>query len=167
MKTNENLEAAFAGESQANRKYLAFAKKAQDEGRSQVAKLFRAAAAAETVHALAHLRVMNGVGPTAENLKAAIAGEAYEFQSMYPQFVKTAEDENQRGAVATFKNAMAVEKTHHALFTAALEAIGAGKDLAPAEIWICEVCGHTHVGDDAPEHCPVCNALRKAFTRVV
>jgi rubrerythrin len=166
MGTQENLQAAFAGESQANRKYLAFAKKAQDEGRAQVAKLFRAAAAAETVHALAHLRVMNGVGPTAENLKAAIAGEAYEFEKMYPEFIKVAESEGKRAAVATFNNANAVEKTHHALFTAALEAITAGKDLAPVDIWVCEVCGHTHVGEDAPESCPVCNALKKMFARV-
>jgi rubrerythrin len=166
MKTQENLQAAFAGESQANRRYLAFARKAQDEGRAQIAKLFRAAAAAETVHALAHLRALNGVGPTAENLKAAIAGEAYEFQSMYPQFVKTAEEEGQRTALGTLKNAMAVEKTHHALFTAALEAISAGKDLAPSEIWVCEVCGHTHVGVEAPERCPVCNALKKMFSKV-
>jgi rubrerythrin len=167
MKTSDNLQTAFAGESQANRRYLAFAKKAQEDGKAQIAKVFRAAAAAETVHALAHFRVMNGVATTAENLKAAIAGEAYEFQSMYPEFVKVADSENQRAAVATFKNAMTVEKTHHALFTAALEAIGSGKDLAPAEIWVCEVCGHTHVGDEPPEHCPVCNALRKAFTKVL
>jgi rubrerythrin len=131
-----------------------------------VAKLFRAAAAAETVHALAHLRALNGVGPTEENLKAAIAGEAYEFQTMYPQFVKVAEEEGQRPGLASMKNAMAVEKTHHALFTAALDAISKGKDLAPAEIWVCQVCGHTHVGDEAPEQCPVCNALKKMFEKV-
>lgn len=166
MGTQENLQAAFAGESQANRKYLAFARKAQEEGRAQVAKLFRAAAAAETVHALAHFRVMNGVGATAENLKAAIAGEAYEFESMYPDFIKVAESEGKRAAVATFKNAQTVEGTHHALFTAALEAISSGKDLAPMDIWVCDVCGHTHVGNEAPGSCPVCNALKKMFTSV-
>jgi rubrerythrin len=166
MATSDNLQAAFAGESQANRKYLAFAKKAEAEGKPHIARLFRAAAAAETVHAHAHLRVMQGVGSTEENLKAAIAGEAYEFQTMYPEFVKLAEQEAQRGALASFRNALAVEKTHHDLFAQGLAALQAGKDLPPAEIWVCDVCGHTHVGAEAPEECPVCHALRKMFAKV-
>jgi rubrerythrin len=166
MATGDNLKAAFAGESQANRKYLAFAKKAEADGRPQVAKLFRAAAAAETIHAHAHFRVMKGVGTTAENLKAAIAGEAYEYKEMYPGFVATAESEGEKGALTSFRNALTVEKTHHDLFAAALAAIDGGKDLKAAEIWVCEVCGHTHVGDEAPERCPVCSALKKAFARI-
>jgi rubrerythrin len=166
MATSDNLQAAFAGESQANRKYLAFAKKAEADGRPQIARLFRAAAAAETVHAHAHFRVMKGVGSTGDNLKAAIAGEAYEFQSMYPEFVKVAEAEANKAALTSFNNALTVEKTHHDLFTAALAALEAGKDLDAAEIWVCEVCGHTHVGAEAPDQCPVCKALKKMFTKI-
>ncbi len=166
MGTSDNLQAAFAGESQANRKYLAFAKKAEADGKPQIARLFRAAAAAETVHAHAHFRVMKGVGATADNLKAAIAGEAYEFQKMYPEFVKVAESEANKGALTTFNNALAVEKTHHDLFTAALAALDKGRDLAASDIWVCEVCGHTHVGPEAPDQCPVCKALKKMFAKV-
>jgi rubrerythrin len=166
MSTTDNLQAAFAGESQANRKYLAFAKRAQDEGKAQIAKLFRAAAAAETVHAHAHLRALKGIGTTAENLAAAIAGEAFEYQSMYPPFVATAEQEGQKAALASFRNALAVEKTHHDLFVQALESLKAGRDLVGAEIWVCEVCGHTHVGGEPPDRCPVCKALKKMFTKV-
>ncbi len=166
MGTIENLQAAFAGESQANRKYLAFAKKAEDEGKPEIARLFRAAAAAETVHAHAHLRVMKGVGTTEENLKAAIAGEAYEFQTMYPGFVAAAEKEGEKGALASFRNALTVEKTHHDLFAQALATLQAGADRSASEIWVCPVCGHTHVGPEAPERCPVCNALQKMFSKV-
>src|SRR5512143_3667793 len=105
MATQDNLQAAFAGESQANRKYLAFAAKAEAEGRPQIAKLFRAVAAAETVHAHAHLRVMKGVGDTKQNLQAAIEGEQYEFTEMYPKFVEEAEAEGQKGALNSFRNA--------------------------------------------------------------
>ena len=121
--TDSNLKEAFAGESQANRKYLAFAKKADAEGRPQIAKLFRAVAAAETVHAHAHLRVMKGVGDTKQNLQAAIGGEAYEFQEMYPKFVQEAEAEGNKAALSSLRNAMTVEKTHHGLYTEALEAL--------------------------------------------
>jgi len=165
MSTSDNLQAAFAGESQANRKYLAFAAKADAEGRPQIAKLFRAAAAAETVHAHAHLRVMGGVKDTKENLKAAIAGEAHEFKEMYPAFINEAEAEGNKAALISFRNANAVEKTHHDLYTGALEALEAGKDLTPAAIYVCDVCGHTHVGG-APDKCPVCGALKAKFKEV-
>lgn len=165
MSTNDNLQAAFAGESQANRKYLAFAVKADAEGRPQIAKLFRAAAAAETVHAHAHLRVMNGVADTTTNLKAAIAGENHEFEAMYPQFIQEAEAEGHRGALVSFRNAMAVEKTHSNLYGKALEAVEAGKDLPPASIYVCDICGHTHVGA-APDKCPVCGAPQSKFKEV-
>lgn len=165
MPTQDNLQAAFAGESQANRKYLAFAAKAEAEGRAQIARLFRAAAAAETVHAHSHLRVMKGVGDTRANLQSAIAGEGHEFREMYPGFVAAAEAEGNKPALSTFKNAMAVEQTHHRLYSEALELLKAGKDLAAADIFVCEVCGHTHVGE-APDECPVCGAKKERFMKV-
>jgi len=165
MSTADDLKAAFAGESQANRKYLAFAKKAEADGFPQVAKLFRAAAEAETVHAHAHLRVLKGVGGTAENLQAAISGEGYEFKEMYPEFVKAAEAEKNAPAVATFKNAMTVEKTHFRLYSDALAAVKGGKDLPAAAIYVCPVCGHTEVGG-APDTCPVCGAKKDKFTEI-
>jgi len=165
MSTAENLHAAFAGESQANRKYLAFAKKADADGFPQVAKLFRAAAEAETIHAHAHLRVMGGVKGTIENLDAAIEGEGHEFQDMYPGFVAEAEQEGNRAAVVTFKNAMAVEEIHHGLYTDASNAVKAGKDLDAAPVHVCEVCGNTVFGD-APDRCPICNAPKDRFFEV-
>jgi len=160
--TQENLQAAFAGESQANRKYLAFAGKAEAEGYPQIARLFRAAAAAETVHAHAHLRVMKGVGDTKQNLQAAIDGEGYEFREMYPKFVHEAEAEGHKGALISFRNAMAVEKTHYDLYSGALESLAAGRDLPEAAIYVCDVCGHTAVGE-APDKCPVCGAVKSKF----
>jgi rubrerythrin len=165
MSTQDNLQAAFAGESQANRKYLAFAAKAEAEGKPQIAKLFRAAAAAETVHAHAHLRVMNGVNDTKKNLQAAIAGEAYEFQTMYPEFIQQAEAEGNRAALTSFRNALAVEKTHHDLYSQALEAFQRGEDLPSAAMYVCDVCGHTVVGE-APDRCPVCGAAKTKFKAV-
>jgi rubrerythrin len=165
MPTPDNLQAAFAGESQANRKYLAFAAKAEAEGRPQIAKLFRAAAAAETVHAHAHLRVMGGVKGTADNLQVAVEGEAYEFQKMYPEFLKEAEAEKNQAAVISFRNAMAVEKIHHDLYAEALESLKAGKDLPNVEIFVCEVCGNTVKGK-APDKCPICGARKEKFSKV-
>jgi rubrerythrin len=165
LSTLDNLKEAFAGESQANRKYLAFAKKAEADGFPQVAKLFRAAAEAETVHAHSHLRVLGWVQGTLENLKAAVAGEAHEFKSMYPDFVKAAEAEENAGAARTFKLAMAVEKTHHDLYNKALSAVEEDKDLPAAPIYVCPVCGHTEVGG-APDPCPVCGASRKKFVEI-
>jgi rubrerythrin len=165
VQTDDNLKAAFAGESQANRKYLAFAKKAEAERFPQVARLFRAAAEAETVHAHAHLRVLGGVKTTAENLQVAMDGEAYEFREMYPKFVAEAEQQDKQGAINSFRNAMQVEQTHHALYTAALQAVQAGRDLPAAPIYVCSVCGHTAVGT-APDKCPVCGARREKFAAV-
>lgn len=165
MPTNDNLKAAFAGESQANRRYLAFAKRAELDGFRQVARLFRAVAEAETVHAHAHLRALDGVKSTADNLQAAIAGESYEFREMYPQFVAEAEQEAQRAALSSFKRALQVEQTHFGLYTEALKAIQAGKDLPAANIFVCSVCGHTAVGL-APDQCPVCGATRDKFMPV-
>ena len=165
MATADNLKDAFAGESQANRKYLAFAKKAEADGYPQIAKLFRAAAEAETVHAHAHFRVMKGVGSTVENLQAAIAGEGYEYQKMYPEFLKAAEAEKNQAAIISFKNALAVEGTHHKLYSDALATLKAGKDLPAASIFVCPVCGHTVVGG-APDKCPVCGTLKDKFFEV-
>jgi rubrerythrin len=165
MATADNLKEAFAGESQANRKYLAFAVKAEADGYPQIAKLFRAAAEAETVHAHAHFRVMKGVGSTVENLQAAIAGEGYEYQKMYPDFLKAAEAEKNQPAIVTFKNALAVEATHCKLYSDALARLKAGKDLPTASIYVCPVCGHTVTGG-APDRCPVCGAPKEKFFEV-
>ncbi len=165
MATTENLNAAFAGESQANRKYLAFARKADGDGFPQIARLFRAAAAAETIHAHAHLRVMGGVKTTAENLQAAIDGEGYEVTTMYPKFLAEAKAEKNRPAIATFGNALAVEKIHHRLYSKALETFKAGKDIAAARMFVCEVCGNTVAGD-APDKCPICGAPKAKFFEV-
>ena len=165
MGTMENLAAAFAGESQANRRYLAFAAKAEKDGFPQVAKLFRAAAEAETIHAHAHLRVMGGINSTLENLEAAIDGEAHEFKEMYPEFLAEAEKEGNKKAVVSFKNAMPVEEVHHDLYAKALEAVKGGGDLPEASIHICPVCGHT-VEDGVPDNCPVCNVPGNKYLEI-
>ena len=162
MATQDNLSAAFAGESQANRQYLAFAKKADADGYPQVAKLFRAAAAAETVHAQAHFRAMGGVKATVENLEAAAGGEAYEFQSMYPPFLQEAQQEGNKPAEYSFKNALAVEEIHHGLYQEALGAVKADKDLPERTVYVCQICGNT-VYDAAPDKCPVCRAPQARF----
>ncbi|MFX1569516.1 MAG: rubrerythrin family protein [Promethearchaeota archaeon] len=164
-KTEEGLKEAFAGESQANRKYLAFGEKADQEGFSQIAKIFRAAAAAETVHAHNHLRVLGGVKSTKENIKAAIEGEHYEFTKMYPEFLEAAMNEGNKDAERTFKYANEVEKVHHKLYSSALEAIENGKDLEKKDVYICPVCGYTHEGDP-PDNCPVCGAAKKVFKQI-
>ncbi len=165
MASEDNLMAAFAGESQANRKYLAFAKKAEAEGLKQIAKLFRAAAAAETVHALAHFRAAGHVKDTVANLQAAIEGENHEFTTMYPEFIAAAVAEGNKGAQRSFEKANAVEQTHHALYSEALEAAKAGKDLPEADLYVCDICGHTVAGE-APDVCPVCGARRERFSKV-
>jgi len=165
MATKENLEAAFAGESQANRKYLAFAKKAETDGYPQIARLFRAAAQAETVHAHAHLRVMGGIQDTAANLQAAIDGEGHEFKDMYPGFVKEAEAEANKPALYSFQNALAVEEIHHGLYSEALAAVQAGKDVAETAIYVCSVCGNTVKGEP-PEKCPICGVPKAKFAEV-
>jgi len=163
--TTDNLQEAFAGESQANRKYLAFAKKADADGYPQIARLFRAAAEAETVHAHAHLRVLGGVKDTADNIQAAIEGEGFEFQEMYPKFLAEAESEKNQAAAVSIKNALAVERIHHGLYSEALESLNGGKDLDSAPIFVCEICGNTVIGE-APDKCPVCNAPKARFSEV-
>jgi len=160
-KTEKNLLEAFAGESQANRKYLAFAKKAEIEGYKQEAKLFRATAAAETVHAHNHLRELGTVKSTRENLLAAIYGESYEFQQMYPGMIADATAEGNSRALQTFNYANAVEKVHAALYKKALDNLG---QTVETDYYVCAVCGYTAEGE-APDECPVCKAKRQAFKR--
>lgn len=165
MATEDNLIAAFAGESQANRKYLAFAKKAEADGFHQIAKLFRAVAAAETVHALAHFRVAGHVKDTLANLKAAQEGEHYEFTAMYPGFITAAGAEGKKAAQSSFERANAVEEIHYGLYGQAIAAAEAGKDLPAADIYVCDVCGHTAIGE-APDVCPICGARHEKFTKI-
>ena len=165
MATKENLEAAFAGESQANRMYLAFAKKAEADGFPGIAKLFRATAEAETVHAHTHFRVLGRINDTASNLKSAIEGEAYEYKSMYPEFLAEAEKEDNKPAIATFKNALAVEEIHHGFYSEALAALEGGKDIDVTPIYICPVCGNTVKGE-VPETCSVCGVPGSKFYAV-
>jgi rubrerythrin len=162
-KSFDDLMAGFAGESQANRKYLAFAKKADDEGFTQVARLFRAAAAAETVHALNHFRAAGEIKTTGENLKAAIAGEHYENSEMYPAFIKDAETEGDVKALKSFTWANEVEKVHEALYKEALGALG--KPGETYDYYICPVCGYTHART-APEKCPVCGTPGNRFEKI-
>ena len=161
-KTEQNLKDAFAGESQANRKYLAFAKKAEAEGFKQEARLFRAAAEAETVHAHNHLKELGGIKSTKENLEEAINGESYEFQKMYPQMIKDAESEGNKGALRSFNYANDVEKIHAALYKKALENLGKNPD---ADMYVCQVCGYTVEGE-APDECPVCKAKKQSFKKI-
>ena len=160
--TKENLQTAFAGESQANRKYLFFAEKAEQEGYKQISRLFRAAADAETVHARNHLKVMEGIESTRENLLAAKGGENYEFTEMYPAFMKQAEAEGEDKARDSFDLANKVEQIHHGLFDTALSNIEKGDAIAEKPIYVCQVCGNTVEGI-APERCPICGASRRMF----
>jgi rubrerythrin len=162
MSTEKNLAAAFAGESQANRKYLAFAKQADAEGHSHAAKLFRAAAEAETIHAHAHLKVLGIVKSTAENLKSAIEGETYEFEQMYPGFITTAETDANKAAVRTFTLANDAEKVHAELYQKALDSLDKNEVV---DIFLCTVCGHLSEGS-APEKCPICGAKAQAYKKV-
>ena len=162
-KTQKNLMDAFAGESQANRKYLAFADKAEQEGYKQVARLFRAAADAETVHAKNHLRVMGGVGKTMDNLKSAISGETAEFKDMYPEFIEQAKKEKASDAIIlSFDVANQVEKIHAGLYQKALGSLGKNKE---TDYYICQICGNT-LENGAPDRCPICNAPKEMFKKV-
>jgi rubrerythrin len=161
-KTEQNLNEAFAGESQANRKYLAFAKQAEQEGYKQVAKLFRAAAEAETVHAHSHLKTLGGVRSTADNLQEAINGETHEFKNMYPAMIEAAKAEKEKAAERSFTYANEVEKVHAALYENALSKLEA---LEETDYYVCSVCGYTCEGGP-PDNCPVCRAKSSAFFKV-
>lgn len=162
-KTDENLRQAFAGESQANRRYLAFARKAEQEGFHQAARLFRAAAEAETVHAHAHLRAMNGVKSTRENLEEAVAGETHEFKSMYPAMIEDAKAENEKAALKSFEFANAVEKIHAKLYQDLLDNLGKSQEDFP--YFVCPVCGHT-AEREAPDTCPICGAKGSSYMKI-
>ncbi|HMK34142.1 MAG TPA: rubrerythrin family protein [Desulfomonilaceae bacterium] len=163
--TEKHLKEAFAGESQANRKYLAFAKKAQEEGHTGVAKLFRAAAAAETIHAHNHLEVLKGVQSTLENLKEAFGGEHYEFTKMYPEFLVKSKEEKFGAATRSFHWANEVEKIHGALYEEAIKAVEAGASLPEKDYYVCAKCGYT-IADGPPDRCPVCGAKKDEFFKV-
>ena len=158
----DNLKNAFAGESQANRKYLAFAKKAEEEGFKQVANLFRAAAEAETVHAHNHLRVMGGVKSTKENIQEAIGGETFEFTKMYPQMIEEARKGGNKQAQQSFEFANKVEKIHAELYQKALNSLGKNETV---DYYVCQVCGNT-VENAAPDKCPICGASKSMFIKI-
>jgi rubrerythrin len=162
--TLENLKTAFAGESQANRKYLAYAKKAEQDGFPNVGRLFRAAAEAETVHALGHFQAMGAVGKTADNLKDAVAGETHEFKEMYPPMLEQAQKEAHKGK-AMIGLALKAEAVHAALYQKALDAVLSGKDLDAVEIWFCPICGHIEVGKPSAR-CPICNSAPEKYQKV-
>jgi len=164
MKTTDNLKEAFAGESQANQKYRAFAKKAEQDGFPNIARLFRTTAEAERIHAEGHLSSLAGIGSTAENLRAAIAGETYEYTSMYPPMLAQAEAEGHRAKIM-FGYAVKAEAVHAELYRRALEAAQQGQDLAEARFYLCPVCGHIEFGAP-PERCPTCGALAAKFVEV-
>ena len=161
-KTLKNLSEAFAGESQANRKYLAFAKKAEREGFPQVAKLFKAAANAETVHAHNHLKAMGGIKSTEENLKEAVSGETFEFEKMYPGMIEDAKNENEDKAKMSFIYANKVEQIHADLYKKYLDNLGNNQNTA---IFVCQVCGNTVEGA-APDRCPICGNPKEMFKKI-
>jgi rubrerythrin len=164
-KTDGNLKSAFAGESQANRRYLAFAQKAEEEGFTQAAKLFRAAAEAETVHALNHLRVTGEVKSTLENLNNALGGETFEFTKMYPEYLETAKQENVKQAAWSFDLANKVEQIHAKLYQKAIDSVKSKKEMPKVDYYVCSVCGNTVEGE-APGVCPVCGNPKTKFHKV-
>ena len=165
MKTTmDNLKDAFAGESQANRKYTAYAKKAQAEGFPQVARLFRAAAEAETIHALGHFASMGGVKSTLENLKDAVAGETYEYKEMYPPMLEQATKDNHRARIM-FGFALKAEEVHAKLYQKALEALQSSTDMAASELYLCTVCGNIEFGKPT-DKCSICGAAADKFTKI-
>jgi len=165
MSTKENLEAAFAGESQANRKYQFFAENADENGNIRLARLFRAVAEAETVHARNHLKALGGIKSDKENLEIAISGEHYEFASMYPGFIEVARKEKDNVALRSFELASKVEQVHHKLFEGMLKDLESGNAKTDKPFYVCQVCGYTVEGE-APERCPVCGAPRGRFKQI-
>ena len=164
-KTDENVQDAFAGESQANRKYLFFGEKADKEGHKQIARLFRAAADAETAHARNHLNVIQGIKSTKENLQAAVSGENHEFTEMYPGFIKQAETDGAKEAIGSFGLANQVEEIHHTMFADFLGKLEQGEVIEEKPIYVCQYCGNTVEGE-APDKCPICGAPKKMFKSI-
>ena len=163
MKTQENLAKAFAGESQANRKYLFFAAQAEKEGLHSIARLFRATAEAETIHAFAEFKAKGALGTTAENLTAAKEGEKYEFTEMYPQMIDEAKAENNLEAARVFGYANAAEKIHAKLYEEALADLG--KEQEDQDYYLCPVCGYIHKGKEPADQCPICGAKPSVFKK--
>jgi rubrerythrin len=161
--TLKNMQDAFAGESQAHVKYMAFAERAEREGFANVARLFRAASYSEQMHATNHLRVL-GLGKTLENLEAALGGETYEITSMYPQFIEASIADEEKRAQGSMADAIAAEQVHATLYAQAKEAVAGGKDTEVGDIHVCGVCGFTMEGE-APDKCPVCGAPHSRFTK--
>lgn len=159
-KTLENLMAAFAGESQANRKYTAYGKQAEKEGKLNAAKLFKAASDAETLHALKEFEVAGKIGTTADNLKDAVAGETYEYESMYPDFIKDAEAEGNKAAVNIFTFAMKAEEVHAKLYQEALEGIDETEEVF---YYLCPVCGN--IEKAVPDKCSICGVMGSKFIK--
>lgn len=166
MSTDENLSHAYAGESQANRKYATYSEQAESEGFKNVAKLYRAAAEAEAIHARRLLKVMGKIGTTADNLKKSVEGETFEYTSMYPEFIKAAEGEKKSEAVTAFTYAMKAEEVHAGLYKKSLEAIQSKRDLNVSRIYVCTICGNI-VFNEPPEKCPICSAFKKKFQEVL
>jgi rubrerythrin len=162
--THDNLKEAFAGESQAFQKYTSFAEAAEQEGLPNIARLFRTTAQAERIHAAGHFAALDGVGATVENLKAAIGGETYEYEQMYPPMLEQAEAEGHK-AKRMFKYAVGAEEVHAQLYAAALAAAEKGQDLAETGFYLCPVCGHIEFGAP-PEKCPICNAAGTKYVTV-
>jgi rubrerythrin len=160
--TRDNLKASFAGESQAHMKYLAFAAKAEKEGKPNIARLFQAIAHAEQVHAINHLKELGGVGDTVANLEAAIGGENFEVDEMYAAYLAVAEEQGEKGAKRSMTYALEAEKIHAEMYADAKEVAQAGQDLDIGQVYVCPVCGFTHIGEP-PDRCPVCNAKRESF----
>jgi rubrerythrin len=160
--TQANLEAAFAGESQAHMKYLVFADKAQEDGFPEVARLFRAIAYAERVHATNHLRALGGIGNTADNLGVAMGGENYEVTEMYPAFQAVAKLQEERSALLSIYYALEAEKIHEVLYGDAKNTVAIGNDVKTGPVYVCPVCGHTALGE-APDKCPVCSAKKEQY----
>jgi rubrerythrin len=162
LMTKANLEAAFAGESQAHMKYSIYADKADREGYPEVAKLFRAIAFAEKVHATNHFRVLELIKDTVDNLAAAAGGENYEVEEMYPAFMAVAELQGEKGAVRSMHGAYEAEKTHEKMYNDAKESVKEKKDIPSAKVYVCPICGDTHIGS-APDKCPVCGAPKDKY----
>jgi rubrerythrin len=165
MATIENAKEAFAGESQANRKYQAFSEKAAAEGFNNIATLYKAASEAEAIHAKKLLKVLMAIESTQKNLETSIAGETHEFTHMYPEFVKMAETEGKSDAVLAFTHAMKAEQVHATLYKKALDMVNSGKDMGREKIFLCPVCGNIEIGK-VPDKCPICGVFGKQFREI-
>lgn len=160
--TRENLSNAYAGESQAHMRYLIYADVAEKEGKANIARLFRAVAYAERVHATAHLHELGMVNDTSQNLSAAIGGENFEVDEMYPAYNKVAELQEEKGAARSTLYAWEAEKIHAKFYADAKARTDAGEDLDIGKLHVCPVCGYTGEGE-APEACPVCKTKADRF----